>query len=157
MKVTKTVVNAPSRKLNVTWKQDESIIDSQTLDRSLREEYLLTKALGKMLLQKHGTRVALYTGDLDEISAWLKANTSKLYEWADDEVLMTPERVVEESLMATEGDYSESYKEHLMVNAMARHVSKKAAEEKGIRRPKLYFWFEDTDEAMMFKLTWGGL
>lgn len=152
MKITSTAVNAPSRKLSATWNQQKPLeLDKETQD------YLLTEAMGKFMLQNHGTCVEFYHGDLDEVAVWCKEHVSSLYKWSDDEVLMSKEQLIEESIRATEGKYSENFHENLMVKALARLNKKKSAEAKGISIPKLYFWFEDPQEAMLFKLTWGGL
>jgi hypothetical protein len=152
-KVTKTTVNAPSRKLNVTWNPSE-LKPLEITEKG--SEYLITNALKRWMLQQHGTRVAVYTRDFEAMTAWCQDNIKQHFDWCEDEVLMTKERLQSDTLFAKEGKMSQEYMETLFVNSIARQVNREAAESEGLPFAHAHFWFEDANEAMMFKLTWGG-
>lgn len=119
-----------------------------------RQDSLLTNAMGDWLLQKHGTRVETYNHSIDAMLEWCEDKVKKLWNWSKDDVLTSHEKLVQETTRAC-GKVDEDYHSFLRYQAMIRQTHHDMLRSKGQRIPVGYFWFEDAEEAMMFKLVWG--
>lgn len=151
-KVSKTVVNAPSRKLKAVWnpnlRKEDGVLNAA--------KYTIEQALKRTLLQNHGTRVEVYVNEWDAVMEWCQVNCKKHWDVSRDGVLSSPAILKRETAMAT-GTATQEDMEVLWMNALARQNNQDAAEESGRKIPLIYVWLEDADEAMLFKLTWGGM
>lgn len=118
-------------------------------------KYVITQALKRSFLQEQGTRVAVYTKCWDETIDWCTTNCKAEWEISRDPVLSSP-TIVKRELKLSSGTLDTNEMEVLWVNALARQENIDAAEASGQPFPYHYMWFESKDEALLFKLTWGG-
>lgn len=159
MEVTKTTVNAPVRNLNVTW--DAHVDATSKVFSEVQESmktvsaYVVTQALKRSFLQANGTRVEVYTKCWDEAMEWCQLNCKSHWEISRDAVLSSP-AIMKRELKLSAGGLDNEAMEVLYVNALARQSNMDAAYEEGKPFALHYMWFEDVNEALLFKLTWGG-
>lgn len=118
-------------------------------------QYVVTQALKRSFLQANGTRVAVFTKCWDETIDWCMANCKAEWEISRDAVISSP-AIVKRELKLSRGTLDTNEMETLWMNALTRQENMDAAEESGTPYPHHYMWFESKDEALMFKLTWGG-
>ena len=159
MEITKTVVNAPVRQLNATWEAHEQA--TSKMFRDFQDEmkniskYVVTQALKRSFLQDNGTRVEVFTKCWDEAMEWCQLNCKSNWDISRDAVLSSP-AIVKRELKLSGGTMDSEDMEVLYVNALARQTNMDAAYEEGKPFARHYMWFEDVNEALLFKLTWGG-
>ena len=129
------------------------------------EFYDLATADMMMSLEKTGTRVPVY-GAYSGARAWCEENCKSFYASSYDSVLID-EDVYNRSRKISAGeipnprlnadhDWFEAAISDQLAREMNRDIDREILEEMGYRVPHIYFWFADRDEAMLFKLTWGG-
>lgn len=117
-------------------------------------------------LQTHGITVSLFSRNASDAAEWCNATCKSEFAWSYDSSLITPE-VYHRSLLIDSGEipnpaltrdvnWLEDKITQSLALEMQRDIDRAILEELGVRMPEAYFWFEDANEAMMFKLTWGG-
>lgn len=149
MKIEMTVVSTPNRTY------DLDIADFPKLSES-DGKYAITRALQRTALQEYGTRVPIYIKVLDLPLNWCSDNIKGLWDSSRDEVLSSP-TILRLELMLAAGDRDTSMLESMWSASITRMCDHDAAEAEGRIIPHAYFWFENTDEAMLFKLARGGM
>lgn len=151
MQITKTTVQAKTRKLNVKWSLLPAEYQIKPFEPDVRDA-MIAEAKRRFKLQEHGTRVEFYEHDISDIMEWCMENLKHDYEQSTFSVLMTPEDLAHVIHYAETGERDSDYLEYKWSMALQRSIDA----EEDFRMAKGYFWFEDANEAMRFKLTWGG-
>jgi len=117
-------------------------------------------------LQDKGTRVGVYETTTHDMKAWCKEHCKAEFESSFENVLID-DQTYNRSIEIADGiipnpdeDRDENWIEAKLTDAMAREIQRDIDREilnqLGCNPPYIYFWFQDLDDALLFKLTWGG-
>lgn len=129
------------------------------------EFYDMATADMLMELETNGTRVPVY-GDCHGTRKWCEENCKSFFASSYDAVLIDDD-VYERSRRIAIGEipnprlnadhnWFEAAISDQLAREVNREVDREIAEQLGFKIPYIHFWFADRDEAMLFKLTWGG-
>ena len=129
------------------------------------EFYDMATADMMMVLESKGTRIPVYSPHTGA-RAWCEENCKSFFASSSDSVLID-EEVYNRSRKIASGElpnprlnmdkeWFEAAISDQLAKEMNREIDREIAAELGYKLPYLYFWFADRDEAMLFKLTWGG-
>jgi hypothetical protein len=116
------------------------------------------------LLQIRGIRISYYGKEGYSAIDWCTANVKGHWGWNHEPELIKNSDIVKNIDYHFTGIWpkAEEDDETRMMNAMARQLQQdiddEILEKLGVKRirPSGYFWFDNNDDAMLFKLTWGG-
>ena len=154
--ITKTAIQAKTRQLKCTW--DMTLDFRQPTIRSPRSKETLMKL---WMLQSQGFRISI-SQPSEEPSLWCEENCSGLWATTTEQVLITQDEFNLEML----GEpiiLGPNYAEDMMSAALARQIQYEIdceiLETLGIKSkpaPTAWYWFENTLDAIRFKLTWDG-
>lgn len=116
-------------------------------------------------LQENGHRVKLYRENIAaEAMNWCSEHCKGDYAWGNEHTLID-EQTYQLSLDVGDGkipnpSYDSDWREMQMSNMLARELQKEIdleiLREIGYRVPSCFFWLENADDAVLFKLTFGG-
>lgn len=130
------------------------------------EFYDMRTAEMMMSLERNGIRVPVFTNNVLDMGEWCELNCKGLYRNSYDGVLIDDD-VYERSRKIAHGEipnprlnadssWFEAAISDNLAREMNRDIDREIAEQLGYKIPYIYYWFEDRDEAMLFKLTFGG-
>lgn len=163
-KITKTAVRAKTRQLSAKWSLEPSSTKTEKRFEGSRpdQEYPVISAMRDWYLHKHGARVEVFKNDLAELSDWCQERCKKLWTFSYDAELTNIHDFIHRIQVAVTGERDSNYMEKLVSDSHARQIQREIDQEllgtlcieEAI--PTTYFWFEDRDEAMLFKLSFGG-
>lgn len=118
-------------------------------------------------LEHNGTRVAIYGNNkASEANDWCAVHCAHDYAWSNYSVLIDPD-VYNRSIAIADGkipnpaitrdsNWMEATMSDMLARELQREIDNEILEQLGVKRASAWFWFEDRDDAMLFKLTYGG-
>lgn len=118
-------------------------------------EQAVETVMNRAFLQEHGTSVAVYETDREAMSTWCHENAKGRWALSVDPVISTPQ-TMELDLKLARGEEESNWSETLWTKAIERMTARDEAQDAGDKFIEGYYWFENRDEAMLFKLIWGG-
>lgn len=134
------------------------MINAEFHDRATAERWLK--------LERQGVRVSVYHDDVTEVDTWCRENCQGDYARSHDKVLIDDD-VYQRSIDIADGlipnprkANDSNWLEAMITDALARDLQREIDREildtLGVTTPSMWFWFENHNDAMLFKLTWGG-
>lgn len=127
-------------------------LDTDFLGKFATKHRILTNAMRKWYLENHGTKVGVKRDSSREMRDWCSQNCIKLWDYRDDDHLISFSELLANAEMAITGEFPENWVEYSQSNILMKElgygISKSSFEGN--------FWFENIDEAILFKLTWAG-
>lgn len=117
-------------------------------------------------LEQHGTRVPVYNDHFFQMSDWCRANCkgnhgNSHFSVLIDEVVYRRSIKIADGLIPnprTTGDsnWFEAAMSDAIQQDQEHQIHLEMVRSMGFVRPSYHFWFSDRDEAMLFKMTFGG-
>lgn len=130
-------------------------MDTSSMEEFSTKHCILTTSMKKWYLENHGIKVQVQEDQMDEMLSWCREKCQKLWDWSDYSQLTTLETLLANAEYAATGKWSEVYQEYQMSNHLAKELGYKNF-GRSYTPGVCNFWFESSDEALLFKLTWGG-
>lgn len=133
---------------------------------SINEIYSRSIAEKRWFLENHGNRVEVFQDEeLKDMSVWCRIHCKSRFDHSYDRQLINFD-VYNRSIKVANGELAdpkdeEDWMERSILDQLScelsREIDRDILKQLGLEKiPLLYFWFEDREEAIMFKLKWGG-